>query len=94
MTWALVLVLVATSVFSVLVVHRTPPGPVVLVRPDLRKPLVAGAAVLGLLALAVAATVVLTDRPDQAAKLAVLGLTSYLVFLGVLAVVARAAGRR
>jgi len=94
MTWALVLLLVATGAFTVLVVHRTSPGAAGRGRPDLRRLLVAGAAVLGVLGLAVAATVVFTDRPDQAAKLAVLGLLSYLVYVAALAVVARVAGRR
>lgn len=94
MTWALVLLITATSAFTVLVVHRTPRGPAPAGRRDLRRLLVVGAAVLGVLGLAVVATVVLTDRPDQAAKLAVLGLLSYLVYLGALAVLARAPGRR
>ncbi|SDR77402.1 hypothetical protein SAMN04488543_0416 [Friedmanniella luteola] len=88
MTWALVLVVAATAAFTALVVRRTPrrvaPG-----RPDLRSLLDAGAAVLGVLALAVAVTVVITDRPDQGAKLAVLGLLSYLVYVGAAAVITR-----
>ncbi|GAA1426652.1 hypothetical protein GCM10009616_01760 [Microlunatus lacustris] len=94
MTWALVLLLTATSAFTVLVVHRTRPGPAERPRPDLRRLLLAGAAVLGVLGLAAVATAVLTDRPDLADKLAVLGLLSYFVYLGALAVVARATSRR
>ena len=100
MTWALVLVLAATAGFTVLVVHRTPrrapvPGdPEPSRRPDLRSLLDAGAAVLGLLAVGVAGTVLLTDRPDQGAKLAVLGLLSYLVYLVATALLTRPPGRR
>lgn len=93
MTWALVLLLVTTGGFTVLVAHRTsrPPGPG---RLDLAKLLDAGAAALGLLGLAVAATIVLAERPDQAAKIAVLGLLCHLVYVGGVAVIHRTAGRR
>ena len=93
MTWALVLLLVATGAFTVLVVHRTPRPPDGSGRLDVRRLLVAGALVLGVLGLAVVATVVFTDRPDQGAKLAVLGMSSYLVYVAALAVVARVTGR-
>jgi hypothetical protein len=92
-TWALVLLLLAIGGFTVLVAHRTsrPPGPG---RLDLAKLLDAGAGALGLLGLAVVATIVLTDRPDQAAKIAVLGLLCYLVYLGAVAVLVRTTVRR
>ena len=95
MTWALVLLVAATAGFTVLVVHGTPSGrrrPDGCDRPprlELRGLLDAGAAVLGLLALAAAGTVLVTDRPDQGAKLAVLGLLSYLVYVVAAAVLTR-----
>ncbi|GAA1833492.1 hypothetical protein ACFFOM_10765 [Microlunatus capsulatus] len=100
MTWALVLLLAATAGFTVAVVHRAPrrpPDPPASDRsgpPDLRGLLDAGAAVLALLAVVVAGTVVLTDRPDQGAKLAVLGLLSYLVHVVAAAVLTRPRARR
>jgi hypothetical protein len=92
--WALVLLLAATAGFTVLVVRRTPRRAGADGRLDLRGLLLAGAAVLGVLALAVAGTVLLTDRPDQGAKVAVLGLLSYLVYLGAAALLTRTRGRR
>ena len=89
MVWALVLLLAATAGFTLLVVRRTPRPGAADGRPDLRGLLTAGAAVLGVLALAVAGTTLFTDRPDQAAKLAVLGLLSYLVYLGAAAMLTR-----
>ena len=100
MTWALVLLLAATAGFTVVVAHRTPRRPPRLDdadrarRPDLRGLLDAGAADLVLDAVALAGTPLLPDRPDQGAKLAVLGLLSYLVYVGAAALLTYPPRRR
>ncbi len=89
MAWPLVLLMVATAAFSALSVRRAPSRLAGTGRHDLSGLVNTGAAALGLLAVAVAVVVVVADRPDQGAKLAVLSLLCYLVYVGVAAVLIR-----
>ncbi len=89
MAWPLVLLVVATAAFTSLAARRSAhpsPGDG---RRSLRDLLDAGAVALGLLAVAVTLVVLGTGRPDQGAKVAVLGLLSYLVYVAAAAVLTR-----